>query len=229
VPASNSDNPGGAREGGLAPTVVLGAELPWQQSPAPLVWRKRLFLRGPAESGRVTSIVRYDAGASFPSHPHPHGEEILVLSGTFSDERGNFGAGSYMLNPEGFRHAPFSREGCVLFVKLQQYPGRDRAPVLSNIDEGSWRERMAGVRSKTLYSSPHHPEHMRVTDLAPGTEIGAVALDEGEEIFVVRGELEDEYGSYPTHTWLRFAPGTSHHPRSASGCTLYVCSPAATE
>jgi anti-sigma factor ChrR (cupin superfamily) len=222
-----SDSPGHPRSSGPRPLVVFGAPLPWQASPASLVWRKRLFLRGPAESGVVTSIVRYDAGASFPSHPHPSGEEILVLSGTFSDERGDFGAGSYMLNPEGFRHAPFSREGCVLFVKLQQYPGLDRAPILSNIDEGSWRERMPGVRSKTLYRSPHHPEHMRVTDIAPGAELGSVGLGDGEEIFVVRGELEDEYGAYPAHTWLRFGPGSSHHPRSASGCLLYVCSPVA--
>jgi anti-sigma factor ChrR (cupin superfamily) len=206
--------------------VVRGADLPWQASPAPRVWRKRLYHSGPPESGTVTSIVRYDPGAQFPSHPHPGGEEILVLSGTFSDERGHFGEGSYMLNPEGFRHAPFSRDGCVLFVKLRQFPGLDREPILSNIREGSWRERMAGVRSKTLYTSAQHPERMRVTDLAPGAELASVAFDDGEEIFVVRGELADEFGSYPTHTWLRFAPGTSHRPRSETGCLLYVCSPA---
>jgi anti-sigma factor ChrR (cupin superfamily) len=206
--------------------VVLGADLPWQASPAPRVWRKRLYHSGPAEAGTVTSIVRYDAGAQFPSHPHPEGEEILVLSGTFSDERGHFGAGSYMLNPEGFRHAPFSREGCVLFVKLRQFPGLDREPILSNIHEGSWRERLPGVRSKTLYASARHVEHMRVTDIAPGVELADVALDGGEEIFVVRGELSDEFGSYPAHTWLRFAPGASHRPRSETGCLLYVCSPA---
>src|SRR5690606_22216478 len=102
---------------------VAGAELDWQPSPSPLVWRKRLFHAGAAEAGVVTSIVRYDAGAGLHAHGHAEGEEILVLSGTFSDERGDFGAGSYMLNPEGFRHAPSSREGCVLFVKLRQYAG----------------------------------------------------------------------------------------------------------
>jgi hypothetical protein len=44
---------------------------------------------------------------------------------------------------------------------------------------------------------------------------------------VLRGELEDEHGRYPTHAWLRFAPGSAHRPRSAAGCLLYVCSPAA--
>jgi anti-sigma factor ChrR (cupin superfamily) len=206
--------------------VVAGAALPWAQSPAPLVWRKRLFHAGPPEAGTVTSIVRYDAGARFPSHPHPRGEEILVLSGTFSDERGDFGAGSYMLNPEGFSHAPFSREGCVLFVKLRQYAGLERERVVVQTDAGDWHERAPGVRSMTLYTSQRYPEHMRLTELAPGARVPAISMPEGEEIFVVRGELADECGVYPTHTWLRLPRGSTHGPRSADGCLLYVCSPA---
>lgn len=203
---------------------MLGAELPWQPSPAPLVWRKRLYHEGAAESGTVTSIVRYEPGARFHAHPHPLGEEILVLSGTFSDARGDFGAGSYMLNPEGFSHAPFSEGGCVLFVKLRQYAGLEREGVLGNIGEGTWEERAPGARSLTLYRSTRYPEHIRVTELAPGARLGPVALPTGEEVFVLRGELEDEHGRYPEHTWLRFAPGAVHHPRSAGGCLLYVCS-----
>jgi len=207
------------------PRVVLGAELPWQSSPSPLVWRKRLYHSGPAEAGTVTSIVRYDPGARFHAHPHPLGEEIVVLSGTFSDARGDFGAGSYMLNPEGFSHAPFSVDGCLLFVKLRQYPGLDREVVLANITEGAWEERVPGARSLTLYRSPRYPERIRVTELAPGAQLGPIELPEGEELFVLRGELEDEHGRYPAHTWLRFAPGAVHRPRSTGGCLLYVCSP----
>jgi anti-sigma factor ChrR (cupin superfamily) len=189
------------------------------------VWRKRLFHAGPAEAGRVTSIVRYDARARFHEHGHPEGEEILVLSGTFSDERGDFGAGSYMLNPEGFRHAPFSIDGCVLFVKLRQFAGLDRERVLMNTAAGEWHERAPGVRSMTLYRSAQHPDHIRLTEIAPGAEPGAVALPEGEEVFVLRGELVDELGTHATHTWLRFPPGVTHTPRSPGGCLLYVCSP----
>ncbi|MDY6983224.1 MAG: cupin domain-containing protein, partial [Pseudomonadota bacterium] len=39
------------------------------------------------------------AGANFRGHNHPLGEEILVLDGTFSDETGDFGAGTYFRNP----------------------------------------------------------------------------------------------------------------------------------
>lgn len=98
-----------------ADTAAMG----WSSSPSGSVWRKRVHLVGPPESGQVTSVVRYEPDSSFPAHDHPEGEEILVLDSVFSDEHGDWPAGSFLLNPEGFRHAPFSRPGCVLFVKLR--------------------------------------------------------------------------------------------------------------
>ena len=100
--------------------VVNTADEEWVASPRAGVWRKPLA-REEAEQGHATSIVRYDAGASFSVHDHPLGEEILVLDGVFSDETGDYPAGTYLRNPEGFRHAPFSKEGCVILVKLHQF------------------------------------------------------------------------------------------------------------
>ena len=92
--------------------VVNTNDTAWQPSPASGVWRKPLA-REEAERGHATSIVRYDPGASFSRHGHPLGEEILVLEGIFSDEHGDFGAGTYFRNPPGSSHAPFSKAGCV--------------------------------------------------------------------------------------------------------------------
>ena len=99
--------------------VVLNHnELPWVPSPEAGVHR-RLLDRCGDEVARATSIVRYEPGARFPEHRHDFGEEILVLEGTFSDETGDYLAGTYMMNPPGSSHAPFSETGCVLFVKLR--------------------------------------------------------------------------------------------------------------
>ena len=81
--------------------IVRTNGMEWRSSPARGVWRKRLELVGEAEAGRVTSVVRFDPGARFPDHDHPGGEEMFVLDGVFSDETGNYPAGSYLLNPEG--------------------------------------------------------------------------------------------------------------------------------
>ena len=70
--------------------VVDSSALTWHASPSPLVHR-RLLERNGGEVARATSIVRYAAGASFESHVHELGEEILVLDGTLSDEAGDYG------------------------------------------------------------------------------------------------------------------------------------------
>lgn len=202
--------------------VIDTTHLDWAESPSSTVWRKRLDLVGPAEAGRVTSVVRYDAGSTFPVHDHPDGEEILVLDGVFSDERGDFPAGTYMLNPEGFRHAPRSKDGCLLFVKLRQYGG-PRETVLVDTATEEWSEtKTSGVTCIPLYASPSHPERMHLLSFAPNASMDEVLLEDGGEILVLKGSLADEHGSYRKHTWLRMPPGHRHTPRSAEGCVLYV-------
>jgi anti-sigma factor ChrR (cupin superfamily) len=95
---------------------VQTKDLPWEPSPAQGVER-RYLVRDEA-LGSATSLVRYAPGASFPAHTHPGGEEIFVLEGTFADEHGQYPAGTYLRNPPGSRHHPYSPDGCVIFVKL---------------------------------------------------------------------------------------------------------------
>jgi ChrR Cupin-like domain len=144
-----------AIHGDLSVRVVVHTEpMPWSASPSGTVWRKRLHLVGPAESGQVTSVVHYQEQSQFPPHGHPDGEEILVLSGVFSDEHGDWPAGSYLLNPESFRHAPYSREGCLLFVKLRQYPGTDRSHVAVDAHTMWWSPRVWGANARSFMPSP---------------------------------------------------------------------------
>jgi anti-sigma factor ChrR (cupin superfamily) len=203
--------------------VVHTQEVDWQPSPSPSVRRKRLDLTGPSESSRVTSVVRYDADSAFPSHPHPGGEEILVLEGTFSDEHGDYPAGTYLLNPEGFSHAPFSKAGCVLFVKLRQYPGTDRRQVIVDTNGGDWQPgRAPGITTLPLYAEDGFPETMYLARLQAGTVSPAHDHPGGEEVFVIDGDLHDENGDYVAGSWFRMPDGSRHQPRSEGGCTLYV-------
>ena len=64
------------------------------------MFERKLLEREEAERGRATSIVRYAAGAAFNTHEHPLGEEIFVLEGVFSDENGDYPAGTYIRNPQ---------------------------------------------------------------------------------------------------------------------------------
>jgi anti-sigma factor ChrR (cupin superfamily) len=203
--------------------VAHTADMEWQASPSPTVWRKRLDLAGPAEAGRVTSVVRYDPDSHFHEHPHPDGEEILVLKGVFSDEHGNYPAGTFLLNPEGFVHAPFSREGCVLLVKLRQYPGTNRRHVVVDTTTAPWLDTPAeGISYQELYGEPGHPERIVHVRMAPGTKSPEHDHPGGEEVFVLEGSCSDRFGHYETGTWVRFPPGSRHHFRTEEGCRLYV-------
>jgi len=204
------------------PAVLQTRDMAWQASPSATVWRKRLELIGQAESGRVTSIVKYDPGSSFHKHLHPDGEEILVLEGVFSDEHGRYPAGSYLLNPEGFSHAPFSEEGCVLFVKLRQYPGEERPHIAVDTKTGTWEEVSPGFERLWLLRDDAYPEKIRLTRIEAGADIPAHDHLGGEEVFVLEGALEDENGRYETGTWFRFPDGSYHEPFTKDGCLLYV-------
>ena len=210
--------------------VVHTADMAWQASPSPSVWRKRLDLSGPAEAGRVTSVVRYGADSRFRQHPHPDGEEILVLEGVFSDERGDYPAGTYLLNPESFSHAPFSRGGCVLFVKLRQYPGADRRQVTIDSKAAAWRDgEVPGLQVLELYGEAQHPERIRMLRLEPGAVLESQVYLGGQEIFVLEGglevglegALENGERSYRTGSWVRYPAGSRHALRSDGGCLFY--------
>jgi anti-sigma factor ChrR (cupin superfamily) len=203
--------------------VVDSCALEWTPSPSGTVWRKRLHLVGPAESGQVTSVVRYDANSAFPPHDHPGGEEILVLDGIFSDEHGDWPAGTYLLNPEGFRHAPFSKNGCLIFVKLRQFPGREREHVVRNTAAMAWQQIASdGTSVKLLYQQAGFADTVRLERWPPGSQWRARTYAGGAELFVIEGSFADEQGRYTAGAWLRFPIGAGHRVSSAAGCVLYV-------
>ena len=202
--------------------AVDTAAMAWQSSPSGTVWRKRLHRVGGAESGQVTSIVRYDPDAAFPAHDHPRGEEILVLEGVFSDEHGDWPAGTYLLNPEGFRHAPFSKHGCLLFVKLRQYEGPGRKHVALRVDDMPWQTtETPGIETKTLYDESMFADTVGLERWAPGSLAGEQSAGDGFEILILEGSLQDECGTYSQGSWLRLPAGASHTPHSPQGCVLY--------
>jgi anti-sigma factor ChrR (cupin superfamily) len=166
--------------------------------------------------------VRYEPDSPVPAHDHPDGEEILVLEGVFSDEHGDWPAGTYLLNPEGFRHAPFSEHGCVIFVKLRQFPGRGREHVALDANALPWRPGEApGVEVKPLYAQAGFADTMRLERWAPGAA-ACLTHEGGAEAFVIEGALQDDDGAHAAGSWLRLPRGAQRELRAPSGCLLYV-------
>ena len=202
--------------------IVYTSRIDWQPSPSPKVWRKRLELYGPSEAGRVTSVVRFEPNSRFATHDHPRGEEILVLDGTFSDEHGDYSRGSFLLNPEGFTHAPFSNGGCQLFVKLRQYPGPSRTKLQLHTDDLVWYPAAQdGVSMATLYGEPDYPERIRMACLQSGTSL-RLGNAHGLELFVLNGDLKHGCNRLTQGTWCRLQPGIPACFHSSGGARCYI-------
>ena len=75
-------------------------------------------LRADKETGASTSLVRFEAGARFPAHNHPGGEEVFVLDGDLEIGRDRLKAGDYLYTPPDGVHAASSEGGCVFLVIL---------------------------------------------------------------------------------------------------------------
>ncbi len=201
--------------------VQHAADAVWTASPLPGVDRRMLDRVGD-EVARATSIVHYAAGSHFDRHVHHGGEEILVLDGVFSDDQGDFPAGTYLRNPPGTSHTPFSREGCTLFVKLWQFAADDLTPVRIATATAAWRPGLVpGLSVMPLHE--HDGVSTALVRWAPETRFDTHVHPGGEEILVLQGVFRDEEGEYPAGTWLRNPRWSRHTPWSGpEGALIYV-------
>lgn len=191
----------------------------WVTSPADGVSRVHLE-RVAEEHGHVTSFVKFEPGAYFPSHNHPNGEEIFVLEGVFSDEKGDYPAGTYIRNPPGSLHKPFTHKGCKLFVKLDQFQKNDTKTIVIRPEDQQWCNGIGGL--KVL---PLHSFNTESTALVawPKNEVFQPHIHVGgEEIVVIHGKFIDEHGEYPMGTWLRNPHMSQHYPYVEEETLIYV-------
>jgi hypothetical protein len=191
----------------------------WLASPEPGVERVLLDRVGD-EVAVATSLVRYAPGSRFAAHEHTRGEEFLVLEGEFADETGGYPAGTYVRNPPGSAHAPFSKRGCVLFVKLRQFAADDLTPRVATIPTDT---PAAGWRRDTLHR--HRDEHVEIVRAAAGEEVRLNAAYHALELLVVGGRITwqiDAIHTFGRWGWLRTAPGHPLRIRIIEPSVLFV-------
>lgn len=190
--------------------VIDTRSMDWTASPAAGVDRKVLESLDETTE-RVTTIVRFTADSFFPRHTHGGGEEFLVLEGVFSDEHGDYPAGSYIRNPPGSSHKPFTREGCTILVRLWQFHAADDRAVHIDWTRADWRPGLVDGLS-VLPLHEFDGVNTALVRWAPGTQFNEHSHPGGEEIFVIDGTWYDEHGSYPKGSWLRSPRWSRHRP-----------------
>jgi anti-sigma factor ChrR (cupin superfamily) len=202
--------------------VVATNDLPWRPSPQVGVER-RLLDRIGGEVARATSLVRYAPNSVFPAHSHALGEEFLVLDGVFSDEHGDYPAGTYVRNPPGSLHSPRTAPGCTILVKLRQMPASEKRRVVIETTGATWEQsEIQGRETQLLYVSLENGERVTLEKLAAGTTLPAAECDGGEEIFLLTGTLADERGHYGAGTWIRSPAGSRSRFGSQEGAVFWA-------
>lgn len=200
--------------------VIQTDKISWVDSPMAGVQR-RMLERDGDEVARATTIVRYAPGSFFSAHTHGGGEEYLVLEGVFSDEHGDYPAGTYVRNPVGSTHTPFSKEGGTILVKLWQMSPEDRDQKVINTINNPWLPGLVeGLEVMPLHA--HGTENVALVKWQPGTVFQPHSHWGGEEIYVIEGVFADEQGTYPQGTWIRNPHKSIHTPFSKEGCLIYV-------
>ena len=202
--------------------VIRPVDYEWVESPMPGVERMMLDRIGD-EVARATSLVRYAPNSTFSQHEHSGGEEFFVLEGEFADEHRTYPVGSYVRNPIGTAHSPrVGEQGCVLFVKLQQFEPDDQSQFVVDTINHAWSPGLVpGLEVMSLHQ--YEREQVALVKWAPHTEFDEHTHWGGEEIFVIEGTFFDEHGEYPAGTWIRSPDQSSHTPYTVDdGALIYV-------
>ncbi|WDE08866.1 cupin domain-containing protein [Thalassomonas viridans] len=201
------------------PAEVQTCNADWQPSPAKGVKRLLLERMGGEKATRATSIVSYAPGSYFEPHAHPKGEEFLVLSGTFSDEYGDYPAGTYVRNPPGTRHKPYSKDGCMIFVKLQQFRMTDNERVVIKLNEKRPDEAKLHYNLKTLFKDY---ERVEIVNVKENCTLPEAWMTLGAEILILAGSISDGNQVFTTGSWLRLPVNTPAKLTALKNATFYL-------
>jgi quercetin dioxygenase-like cupin family protein len=135
-------------------------------------------------------------------------QDIYVLSGTLIEGGRTHSTGSFL----GRGHAVTLRagpSGAIVFM-YRDHVARTSGHETLNPNELVWHDGAVAGMTVAPLSKTHH--RLALVRWRPGTHAQAHRHPHGEEIFVLRGELRDERGAYPSGSWLRFPPGSGHAP-----------------
>jgi len=100
-----------------APMVVKDLAGGWWRDCAFEFFREGIEICHPLPGEPAVALLRYAPGAHAPAHLHQGLESIFVLEGSQRDERGTYGPGCLVLNPQGSVHSVTSDKGCVVLLQ----------------------------------------------------------------------------------------------------------------
>lgn len=102
--------------------IVKTSEIEWQPLPEKNVtgvYVKSLLFDN-AQKRSPTILLKFEAGATYPLHNHPAGEEVYVLEGDVKFGKDELTTGDYLYTAVNNKHRVSTKNGCVLFLKVPE-------------------------------------------------------------------------------------------------------------
>jgi len=205
----------------ISQRVALNSStLPWIDL-SPSCIQSKLLEQHADEFAKTTSIVRYEENTQIGTQTYPLGQEILILEGDYDEGDGAYGAGTYIKNPPNTSHTIRSKSGCTLFVKNNYLTLEDKQRTVLETQSANWFQGLV-TGLTVLPLAEFGTKHTALVRWAPETRFNPHRHFGGEEILVLEGIFEDEFGKYPAGTWIRSPHMSGHHPFSVEGCLILV-------
>lgn len=192
-----------------------------QWLPSPAVGVKRLLLEreGGEKTIRATSIVAYAPKSKFSAHNHPKGEEFYVLAGTFSDQNGDYPAGTYVRNPPGSSHTPFSESGCLIWVKLQQFQPDDKEHIVISTFDTEKHKTNSNFDKLCLFDDY---ESVEILTAKQDFVLKPSEFEGGIEILILVGQISNEECIHQQGSWIRYAAGRAENVEVSKNTQLLI-------
>ncbi len=193
--------------------VMNTNEMAWESTEWPGISRKVLEFVNHPRMGRETALLKFAPGAAMPTSVLADRVDVFVVEGAFTDEQGSYGVHTFIRNQSGTRFTPVSAEGCVLYMKWRVpiRPGGQRLVI--DAKTAKWMEfPHRGADVLHLYPNSDGIETGRIGHVHTNRKLPSHDHSIGEETFVLKGCLSDEFAAHGQGVWFRMPCGKAHAP-----------------
>lgn len=185
----------------------------WEKTDWPGIERKVLEFVNHPKMGRETSLLKFEPGTAWPSKKWDERVEIFVVEGTCFDESGEYTEHTFIRNPPGTTITLQSKTGCVVYVKWRVAIPTETHRIVIDAKNSQWLEfPHRGADVLHLYPNKNGIETGRIGHVHTNRKLPSHDHSIGEETFVLKGVLKDEFASYEAGTWFRMPCGLAHAP-----------------
>lgn len=174
--------------------------LQWEATEIQGVFKKLLSSKDDTQ----TALIRLEENAVLSRVSKSNSVEIFVLEGTYVNEYGEFGQGSYLRIPKEDESLVKSMDGCLIFRKMNYFD--DDQTAIVHTSSSKWLPGQGNLEVLPLHEQTALVKWPKNEKFIPHKHWG------GEEILVLKGIFMDEHGKYPQGTWIRSPHLSVHFP-----------------